>query len=259
MQASLPDPMHTLPMDPAATPVRDDPPPAARYDAIADFYQAGWPDTYTDPTSVALFELLGPVAGKRVLDLACGHGRISRELARRGTRVVGVDLSGALLDRARALDADEPLPIAYVHGDAASRSLLEGEVFDAVVCSFGLSDIDDLDGAIATVARLLAPGGHFVFSLLHPCFAGGQDVSGSWPSWGSYHDESWWVAGGALSSLRRQVGANHRMLSTYVNTVRGHGLVIDRLAEPRPPKEWRERRLDAARFPVFLVARARRL
>ena len=132
-------------------------------------------------------------------------------------------------------------------------------MFDAVVCSFGLSDIDDLAGAIATVARLLAPGGRFVFSLLHPCFVGGQDVSGSWPSWGSYHDEGWWVAGGVLSSLRRQIGANHRMLSTYVNTLRGHGLVIDRLAEPRPPEEWRERRLDAARFPVFLVARAARL
>jgi SAM-dependent methyltransferase len=184
VQESLPDPMHTLPMDPAARTARDDPPPAARYDAVADFYQTGWPDTYTDPASVALFELLGPPADERVLDLACGHGRISRELARRGARVVGVDLSTALLDRARARDADEPLPISYVHGDAASRSLLDGEVFDAVVCSFGLSDIDDLDGAIATVARLLAPGGRFVFSLLHPCFAGGQDVSGSWPSCG---------------------------------------------------------------------------
>ena len=63
--------------------------PAARYDAVADFYQSGWPDAYTDPTSVALFELLGPLAGERVLDLACGHGRISREPARRGARVVG--------------------------------------------------------------------------------------------------------------------------------------------------------------------------
>jgi SAM-dependent methyltransferase len=248
--------MHARPRDPDVTPARDDPLPAARYDAVADFYQAGWPDTYTDAVSVALFELLGPLAGTRVLDLACGHGRISRELARRGARVVGVDLSGALLERARAIDADDPLPITYLRADAASPSLLEGEVFDAVVCSFGLSDIDDLDGAVATVARLLAPAGRFVFSLLHPCFAGGRDVSGSWPSWGGYHDEGWWVADGALSSLRRQVGANHRTLSTYVNTLRHHGLVIDRLAEPRPPQEWRERRPDAARFPVFLVARA---
>jgi hypothetical protein len=95
--------------------------------------------------------------------------------------------------------------------------------------------------------------------MLHPCFAGGQNVSGSCPSSGSYHDMGWWIADGELSSLRRQVGANHRMLSTYVNTLHSHGLVIDRLTEPLAPQAWREQRPDAARFPVFLVARARRL
>jgi hypothetical protein len=65
VQESLPDPVHTLFMDPAVVPARDDSPPAACYDAVADFYQAGWPDTYTDPTSVALFELLGPPVSLR--------------------------------------------------------------------------------------------------------------------------------------------------------------------------------------------------
>jgi SAM-dependent methyltransferase len=230
--------------------------PTARYDSVAEFYQSGWRDSYGDPVSVALFDLLGPVRGARVLDLACGHGRITRELARRGAQVVGLDLSAALLDRARAIEAANPLHITYVHGDAASRSVLEGEAFDAVVCSFGLSDIDDLDGCIATVARILAPAGRFVFSLLHPCFGGGRDVSASWPSFGSYYDEVWWVADGALSMLRRQVGANHRMLSTYFNTLRLHGLLIDHLEEPRPDSQWSDRRPDAARLPVFLVARA---
>jgi SAM-dependent methyltransferase len=132
-------------------------------------------------------------------------------------------------------------------------------VLDAVVSSFGLSDIDDLDGALATVGRVLAPGGRFVFSLLHPCFAGGREVSGSWPSTGSYYDEGWWAADGALSSLRRQVGANHRTLSTYVNVLRSHGLGIDKIAEPHPASEWSAQRPDAARLPVFLVARAVRL
>jgi SAM-dependent methyltransferase len=128
--------------------------------------------------------------------------------------------------------------------------------FDAVVSTFGLSDIDNLDCAMATVARVLAPGGRFVFSLLHPCFGGGKDVSGSWPATGSYYDEGWWVADGALSSLRRQVGANHRTLSTYVNMLRSHGLGIDTIAEPHPACEWSAQRPDAARLPVFLVARA---
>jgi hypothetical protein len=100
------------------------------------------------------------------------------------------------------------------------------------------------------------PGDRFVF--LHPCFGGGKDVTGSWPSTGSYYDEGWWAADGALSSLRRQVGASHRTLSTYVNMLRAHGFGIDQIAEPRPASEWSAQRADAARLPVFLVARAGR-
>ncbi len=231
----------------------------ARYDEVADFYSSGWLDTYDDAVSLALFDLLGPPTDRRVLDLACGHGRISRELARRGSTVVGIDLSEKLIDKARAIETSDPLGVSYLNADAASASVLQGQAFDAVVCNFGLSDIDDFDGALGTAARVLAPAGRFVFCVLHPCFGGGKDVSGSWPSTGSYYDEGWWAADGALSSLRSQVGANHRTLSTYVNTLRRHGLAIDQLAEPRPSDEWSARRPDAARLPVFLVARAVRV
>jgi len=50
-------------------------------------------------------------------------------------------------------------------------------------------------------------------------------------------------------------GANHRMLSTYVNTLRRHGLSIEELAEPAPSPEWADERRDAARLPIYLVAR----
>ena len=230
--------------------------PTARYDEIADFYEANWIDEYTDPVSVALFDLLGPLHGARVLDLACGHGRMTRELARRGAVVVGLDVSQQLLERARAREATDGLGISYIHGDAASQSVLSAEVFDIIVCSFGLSDIDDLEGAAATVARLLAPHGRFVFGILHPCFAGGQDISGSWPSGGAYYDEGWWVADGASSILRQRVGSNHRMLSTYFNVLSRHNLMIDRVIEPLPQASWREQRFEAARLPTFLAARA---
>lgn len=125
----------------------------ARYDSVADFYEVFAPDRYDDPPLTARLRLIGDVSGLRLLDLTCGHGRLTRELARRGARVVGIDLSSALLDKARARELIDLLGITYVHGDAASPQALTGEVFDAVACSFGLLDIDDLDGAIATVAR----------------------------------------------------------------------------------------------------------
>jgi SAM-dependent methyltransferase len=231
----------------------------ARYDAVAEFYIEGF-DSFDDPASRVLLDLLGPVAGLQVLDVACGHGRITRELARRGATVVGIDLSGALVTRARQIEQDEQLGIRYLHGDVTvpgSLGSFHGG-FDVAACNFGLSDIDDLDAAITAVGAALKPRGRFAFSIVHPCFAGGTDISGSWPASGSYYDEGHWTAQGAHSGLRRLVGANHRMLSTYLATLRRHGLWLDELAEPLPPPGW-DPAHEADRQPVFLAARCVKL
>ena len=91
----------------------------ARYDAVADFYANGF-DSTNDSVSLALLELLGPVAGLHVLDVACGHGRVTRELARRGADVAGIDISGNLIRRAREIEQHEPLGISYVQADVAA-------------------------------------------------------------------------------------------------------------------------------------------
>ena len=228
---------------------------SARYDAVADFYEAGWDDSCDDPATRSLLDLAGDVAGQRILDLACGHGRVTRWLARCGAEVTGLDISAVLIDRALAGERACPRGIRYLREDAAAGRWLPGARFDIVTCNFGLSDIDDLDNALASAARLLRSGGKFVFSILHPCFPGGQDVSGSWPATGSYYDEGWWRAEGALSSLRRQVGANHRTLATYLTALRQHDLWLDAIAEPPPSAGWSAARHDAARFPAFLAAR----
>jgi SAM-dependent methyltransferase len=134
-----------------------------------------------------------------------------------------------------------------------------GRHLHAVVCHFGLADIDNLDGALATVRRVLRPNGRFVFSILHPCFPGTATVSGTWPAVGRYYDEGLWVADAPSSTLRHQVGANHRTLSTYVNSLSRHGLLLTAVREPSPPSECAtDDRRDAARLPVFLVARCRK-
>jgi SAM-dependent methyltransferase len=228
-------------------------PVVARYDDVAESYAVG-PDDYEGSAIDALLALVGPTPGPRALDLACGHGPVARELARRGARVTGLDLSGALLDRARSIDPT----IDYLQGDATDPAVLAGAEFDLVVCNFGLSDIDDLDGVCRTIARVLIPGGRLVFSILHPCFAGAARVSGSWPSDGTYYDEGWWRADGELSVLRQQVGGHHRMLSTYFNTLTRNGLAVDTVVEPRPEAEWAAARSGAGAQPVYLVVRVTR-
>src|SRR6266536_1997276 len=98
----------------------------ARYDAVADFYAAGWPDSGDDPVALALLSLSGDVAGEQILDLACGHGRITRQLAGRGASVTGIDISAALI--AKAIDAErcQPGGIRYLQADAAAADWLPG-------------------------------------------------------------------------------------------------------------------------------------
>lgn len=235
----------------------------ARYDLISDFYlDVVGTEVDGEPTAVTLLDLLGAVRGMRVLDLACGHGRIARELARCGARVVGVDISDVLLDVARAAEIEEPLGITYLKVDVTSGQALAGETFDGVACNHGLADIDVLDGAVATVARVLRPGGRFVFSILHPCFPGwDEDAPSSWPHDGGYYAEGWWLA--TNPGIRGKVGSNHRTLSTYLNSLVRHNLTIEEVAEPAPGPRMRARQLaaqpDAGPLPMFLVVRCRRL
>jgi len=226
----------------------------ARYDAVADFYVSGF-NSVDDSVSRSLLSMAEPLAGSRVLDIACGHGRITRELARRGAHVVGIDIAGKLIGRSREIEQSEPLGVRYLLGDVTGRPAIDGSDFDVVACSYGLSDIDDLDGAIAAISGALRLGGRFVFSILHPCFGGGEDISGSWPTTGTYYDEGRWIAAETRSTLRRQVGSSHRMLSTYLGTLRRHNLWLDQIAEPPPATDW-DPAHDADRKPVHLAIRA---
>lgn len=232
----------------------------ARYNEFADFYESMASESLTASPDAEVLRLVGPVEGLRLLDLACGHGRFARFFARQGARVVGIDLSGPLLDEARAAEHREPLGITYLQADATAPGTpwvtLAGETFDVVVCSFGLSDIDDLDGALATAARVLRSGGHFVFSLLHPCFPGWrEDGSSSWQPGRGYYQEGLWFTHAPSSTLRQRVGSNHRMLSTYLNALIRHDLVLDEVIEPDLPAAWAASSPERDPVPVFLAAR----
>ncbi|HEX3723960.1 MAG TPA: class I SAM-dependent methyltransferase, partial [Nitrolancea sp.] len=188
-------------------------------------------------------------------------GRLTREVARRGAAVTGIDISQALIAKAQAIERAEPLGIDYVHADAATPEALNSAQFDGVICSFGLSDIDDLNGAIATVERVLRPGGFFAFAMLHPCYPGSRahQATPSWPVGRGYYDEGWWRSPTPATGIRPRVGSNHRMLSTYLNTFARHGLLIDSMIEPPPSTHWREIAAGEETVPIYLVARCHKV
>lgn len=114
-------------------------------------------------------ERLALEPGARVLDLACGHGRHAIELARRGCRVTGLDLSEPSLEQARETAAGEGVELDFVHGDA--RELPWEREFDAVVNLFSavlgyFAEREEDERLLAAVARALVPEGSFLLDTV---------------------------------------------------------------------------------------------
>jgi demethylmenaquinone methyltransferase/2-methoxy-6-polyprenyl-1,4-benzoquinol methylase len=92
--------------------------------------------------------------GDRVLDACCGTGDLAVEAERRGGRVVGLDFSGRMLERAHLKSGT----IEWVQGDALDLPFGDGE-FDAATVGFGVRNLDDLERGLRELARVLRPGG----------------------------------------------------------------------------------------------------
>jgi SAM-dependent methyltransferase len=104
-------------------------------------------------------------ATDQVLDIGCGNGQTTRRAARQASRglVVGVDLSTAMLDRARRDAADEGLAnVQFERGDAQVHSFPPA-AFDVAISRFGVMFFDDPVAAFTNIGRALQPGSRLAF------------------------------------------------------------------------------------------------
>lgn len=209
----------------------------------ADYYREhgellGDRDLVWGPEGVreADLRLLGPLEGRRVLEVGCGAGQGARWCADQGAGSVAFDLSGAMLACGRALDADGAArPAAYVQGDAV-RLPFDDEAFDVVFSAYGaLPFVADSAEALVEMTRVLRAGGRAVCSVTHPVRWALPDLPG--PAGlvvrHSYFDRSPYVEQDADGTVRYM--EHHRTLGDRVREIRAAGLVLVDLVEPEWP------------------------
>ncbi|HEY2331224.1 MAG TPA: class I SAM-dependent methyltransferase [Acidimicrobiales bacterium] len=226
-----------------------------------------WQEGFTDGADAEYEEQILPMAAAHlagaaeVLDVGTGEGQLARLAVAGGAqRVIGVDPTRAQLVEATRR-AGGP---SYARAGAADLPF-PADRFDAVLACLVFEHITDVDGAIAEVARVLRPGGRFLFFLNHPLL---QTPGSGWiddqvldPPEQYWRIGPYLVEDESLEEVEKDVFIPfiHRPLSRYVNAMAEVGLTIRHMAEPAPPPGFlarAEEYVDAATIPrlLFLLA-----
>jgi ubiquinone/menaquinone biosynthesis C-methylase UbiE len=226
------------------------------YDRMGDAYAD---DSDTDPVKVgyerpAMLAMSGDVRGKRVLDVGCAAGALSRALVARGANVVGLDLNETLIECARGRSSGEVQ--FHVADISQPMPFLESESFDLVTASLMLHYLDDWSTPLREFRRVLKQDGALLVSTHHPM----QDVNISNPPTPYFEKRvltDIWHKGGRDFEVR----FHRRPLSAIVDALADAGFVIERMPEPRPdPAAFADEPELYARLaegPFFLFIRAR--
>ncbi len=252
--------------------------PIVRSDPWED-HARWWQERFTDGVDPEYTEQILPLitanladladAGHRgarpalLVDVGCGEGQVARAAVASGLDVVGVDPAMSQVSVARRRGAGP----GYAQASATSLPLVDGAA-DAVVACLVFEHIDVLDEALVEVARVLRPGGRFLFLLNHPLL---QTPGSGWIDDQVLDPpEQYWRIGPYLEEAETVEEVEkgvfitffHRPLSRYLNGARDAGLVLLRMEEPAPPPGFlagAAEYADAAAVPRLLFLRFEKL
>ncbi len=226
-----------------------------------------WQDGFTDGADPEYEEQILPLAAEHlagaadVLDVGTGEGQIARLAVTGGARrVVGIDPTWNQVVEAGRRGGG----VGYARADAAGLPFADHS-FDAVVACLVFEHIREVDRAIAEVARVLRPGGRFLFFLNHPLL---QTPNSGWiddqildPPEQYWRIGPYLIEDESLQEVEKGVFIPfvHRPLSRYVNAMADAGLTIAHMDEPAPPPGFLARAyeyVEAASIPRLLFLRA---
>ncbi len=164
-----------------------------------------------------------------MLDLGCGEGRAGRELLKLGYRVVGADWSPILARAAAAASRAVPVVLA----DAAALPFADHST-NLVVACMSLLDIDDFQGAVREIGRVLRPGGQLCMAVVHPFITARDEATMRTDSFRfsrPYLQSRRYVDRIERDGYGMTFTSMHRPLSDYTSALFANGMVLSALTE----------------------------
>jgi SAM-dependent methyltransferase len=235
-------------------------------------------DVYRDALNTPAFlAMLPPVGGLDGLDVGCGEGSNTRELARLGARMRAIDIAPAFIRHAQATEASHPLGINFQVADGLSLPFADNS-FDFVTAFMSMMDMPDQGRVLREAHRVLRSGGFLQFSILHPCFApphrrvlrnaDGTTRAIEVADYFAATDgeiQTWWFETVPREERERvapfRTPRFHRTLSGWVEIICDAGFVIERFGEPSASPELAKAEPvveDTRVAPLFLHCRVRK-
>jgi 2-polyprenyl-6-hydroxyphenyl methylase/3-demethylubiquinone-9 3-methyltransferase len=120
-----------------------------------------------NPARLDYIEARAGIAGREVLDVGCGGGLLAEGMARLGARVTGIDLAPEALAVARLHALESGVAVDYRQEPVESTAAARPASFDLVTCLEMLEHVPDPAAVVASLARLVRPGGHVICSTIN--------------------------------------------------------------------------------------------
>lgn len=234
------------------------------YDDLIEKQEDNYQKTLILPN---LLRLLAPSPGESVLDLASGQGFFSRELAKLGVKVLGVDASPELIKIARERDPK----IKYILGNAFKLDFSADKSFDKAIAILAIQNIEKANETFKEVFRVLKPGGKFYMVLNHPAFRIPKKTS--WV-FDDEHNAQYRRVDAYLSESTEKIYMHpgdrpeeftlsfHRPLQFYFKGMTNAGFLISRIEEwssnkkSQPGKRSEAENVARKEIPLFIMIEA---